>query len=215
MTEEKKPLPHSGPQPEKPSGSESQPRALPSRPAPLGSAGSPAAGTAARPTAPPSPGRRRFLINWLALAWSAFAVATATALATVLRFMFPNVLFEPKSSFNAGRPEDYEVDKVDTRWKEQYRVWIVRTRDKIYALSAVCTHLGCTPNWLEAEQKFKCPCHGSGFYKSGINFEGPAPRPLERFRIVLTENGEILIDKSKKFLYEKGEWNNPESYIVV
>ena len=53
---------------------------------------------------------------------------------------------------------------------------------------AVCTHLGCTPNWLEAEQKFKCPCHGSGFYKDGINFEGPAPaaagalRDLDRQR---------------------------------
>ena len=49
--------------------------------------------------------------------------------------------------------------------------------------ASVCTHLGCTPNWLEGEQKFKCPCHGSGFYKDGINFEGPAPRPLERYAI--------------------------------
>ena len=79
--------------------------------------------------------------------------------------------------------------------------------------STVGTHLGCTPNWLGGENKFKCPCHGSGFYKTGINFEGPAPRPLERYRISLAEDGQILIDKSKKFQQEKGEWNNPESFL--
>jgi cytochrome b6-f complex iron-sulfur subunit len=85
----------------------------------------------------------------------------------------------------------------------------------IYALSTVCTHLGCTPNWLEAEQKFKCPCHGSGYYKSGINFEGPTPRPLERFAISLADDGQILVDKSRKFQYEKGEWDNPASFLKL
>ena len=78
-----------------------------------------------------------------------------------------------------------------------------------------CTHLGCTPNWLEAEQKFKCPCHGSGFRKTGINFEGPAPRPLERYRIGLADDGQVLVDKSAKFQGEKGEWANPESFLYV
>ncbi|MBI1951579.1 MAG: ubiquinol-cytochrome c reductase iron-sulfur subunit, partial [Acidobacteria bacterium] len=77
----------------------------------------------------------------------------------------------------------------------------------------VCTHLGCTPNWLEAENKFKCPCHGSGFYRSGINYEGPAPRPLERYRMVIADDGQILIDKTKIYAYEKGEWDNPESFL--
>ena len=45
---------------------------------------------------------------------------------------------------------------------------------------------------LSAENKFKCPCHGSGFRTTGINFEGPAPRPLERARIVLADDGQIL-----------------------
>ena len=61
--------------------------------------------------------------------------------------------------------------------------------------STICTHLGCTPNWLEAENKFKCPCHGSGFYMSGINFEGPAPRPLERVTVSLADDGQVLVDK--------------------
>jgi len=167
------------------------------------------------PAAPPSPARRQFIFTWLGLAWTAFAVATLSALSTVARFMFPNVLFEPKTSFTAGFPDDYEVGKVDERWKEKYGVWIIRTSQILYALSTVCTHLGCTPNWLDAEQKFKCPCHGSGFYKSGINFEGPAPRPLERYRVSLADDGQILVDKSKKFQQEKGQWNDPESFIAL
>ena len=79
----------------------------------------------------------------------------------------------------------------------------------------VCTHLGCTPNWLEAEQKFKCPCHGSGYYKTGVNFEGPTPRPLERYAISLADDGQILVDKSRKFQEEKGEWDNPAAFLKL
>jgi len=63
--------------------------------------------------------------------------------------------------------------------------------------------------------KFKCPCHGSGFFKTGINFEGPAPRPLERYKIILADNGEIIVDKMVKFQQEKGEWSDPESFLAV
>ena len=66
---------------------------------------------------------------------------------------------------------------------------------------------------VAAENKFKCPCHGSGFYRSGVNFEGPAPRPLERARILLADDGQILIDKSTKFQQEKGEWDSAESFL--
>jgi cytochrome b6-f complex iron-sulfur subunit len=175
----------------------------------------PAAPAAAKPAVVASPARREFVVSWLKFAWIAFAASTATALGTCLRFMYPNVLFEPKSSFKAGKPEDYEIGMVDVRWKEKYNVWVVRTVDGIYALLGVCTHLGCTPSWLENEQKFKCPCHGSGFYKSGINFEGPAPRPLERVAIRLGDDGQIVIDKSRKFQQEKGEWNNPDSFLTL
>ena len=161
-----------------------------------------------------SPGRRKFL-SWFVVAWVSFVAATSGALSLVLRFMFPNVLFEPKSTFKVGYPDDYEVGTVDTRWKDKHGIWIVRVQEGIYALLAICTHLGCTPNWLQTEQKFKCPCHGSGFYRSGINFEGPAPRPLERLKITLADDGQILIDKSKTFHQEKGEWNNPESFLSL
>jgi cytochrome b6-f complex iron-sulfur subunit len=145
----------------------------------------------------------------------AFSAACTSGLVASTRFMFPNVLFEPPQSFKVGFPSEYTVGEVDTRWKDAYGVWVVRNSEGFYALIAVCTHLGCSPNWLAAENKFKCPCHGSGFYKTGVNFEGPAPRPLERARIVLSDDGQILVDKSVKFQQEKGEWTKEESFLKV
>lgn len=158
---------------------------------------------------------RRSFFSWLTIAWIAFAAATVGFLTMIVRFMFPNVLFEPPQSFKIGYPDDYKVGEVNITWKKKHGIWVVRTLEYIYALSTVCTHLGCTPNWLENEKKFKCPCHGSGFRKSGINFEGPAPRPLERFRISMADDGQILVDKSRKYQYEKGQWNDPESFLKV
>ena len=158
---------------------------------------------------------RRSFFSWLGLAWLAFGGATLGVLSAIGRLFFPNVLFEPPLTFKAGFTDEYIINVVDERFKESFGVWLVRTPTVMYALSTVCTHLGCTPNWLSAEGKFKCPCHGSGFYKTGINFEGPAPRPLERYRIAYSEDGQILVDKNRKFQYEKGQWKDPESFIKV
>src|SRR6059058_4632736 len=128
---------------------------------------------------------------------------------------FSGVLFTPPSTFKAGLPTDYAIGEVSEKFKKDQRVWIIRTEAGLYALFAKCTHLGCTPRWLAAENKFKCPCHGSGFYKTGVNFEGPAPRPLERLRITRAEDGQLLIDKSVKYLYEKGEWTKPGAFLKV
>jgi cytochrome b6-f complex iron-sulfur subunit len=156
---------------------------------------------------------------WIGLAWGAFTAASAAALAATGRFMFPNVLNEPPQQFKAGFPNEYGMG-VDERWKEKFGVWIVRTAEDIdqhasgfYALLVTCTHLGCTPNYLSAESKFKCPCHGSGFRVTGVNFEGPAPRPLERARIVLADDGQLLVDKSRKFQRELGQWVDPEAFL--
>jgi cytochrome b6-f complex iron-sulfur subunit len=169
----------------------------------------------AAPATPENKMDRRGFLSWFGLAWLSFAAATGGALSIILRYLFPNVVFEPPTSFRGGFPDEYEVGVVDERWKEKFGVWLVKAAEGMYALSTICTHLGCTPNWLAGESKFKCPCHGSGFYKTGINFEGPAPRPLERYRIGLAEDGQILVDKSKKFQQEKGEWNNPESFLAL
>ena len=145
--------------------------------------------------------------------WSVFAAFSGVSLLAAIRSAFPRVLFTPPSTFKAGLPTDYAIGEVSEKFKKDQRVWIIRTEAGLYALFAKCTHLGCTPRWLTAENKFKCPCHGSGFYMSGINFEGPAPRPLERARIVLADDGQILVDKSVKFQYEKGEWTKPEAFL--
>ncbi len=145
--------------------------------------------------------------------WAAFSAGTIAMLGAMGRFMFPNVLFEPPQQFKAGFPAEYAVDAVDTRYKASHAVWIVRETEGFYVLSTVCTHLGCTPNWLAAEGKFKCPCHGSGFVQTGVNVEGPAPRPLERFKVTLAEDGQLLIDKNTKYQQEKGQWGLPGSYL--
>lgn len=147
--------------------------------------------------------------------WVAFFTFIGTFLLGSLRYMFPRVLFEPSPRFKAGYPEDYPVGEVSTKWVKDYRVWIIREDWGYYALLAVCTHLGCTPRWLRAENKFKCPCHGSGFTKEGINFEGPAPRPLERLAISIAEDGQILVDKSMRFREERGEWGKPGSFLGI
>ena len=149
------------------------------------------------------------------LGWGGFGIFTGLSLLGFIRSAFPRVLFTPPSTFKAGFPEEYTIGEVSERFKKEHRVWIVRTKEGFYALFAKCTHLGCTPRWLKVEQKFKCPCHGSGFRKSGINFEGPAPRPLERFRITLAEDGQILIDTSVKYRYEKGQWDKPGAFLRV
>lgn len=158
---------------------------------------------------------RRSFISWMTVAWTAFTASMLAAATATTRFMFPNVLFEPPPTFKAGFPNEIQVGQVDERFKQRFAVWLVRDAEGIYALSTVCTHLGCTPNWLEAEQKFKCPCHGSGYYKTGVNFEGPTPRPLERYAISIADDGQILVDRSRKFQSEKGEWSNPAAFLEL
>ena len=158
---------------------------------------------------------RRGFFKWLSLGWLAFAGATGGFFTVMIRFLFPNVLFEPPQTFKIGFPDDYSTNAVDISYKKQFNIWVVRDDETIFALSTTCTHLGCTPNWLQTEGKFKCPCHGSGFRMTGINFEGPAPRPLERYKVSIANDGRILVDKTKSFKWEKGEWENPESYLTV
>ncbi len=145
--------------------------------------------------------------------WAAFFVFIATSTVASLRMMFPRILYEAPSAFKAGFPDDFIIGEVSEKYKDDNRVWIIRESEGFYALSAICTHLGCTPRWLESDNKFKCPCHGSGYRKSGVNFEGPAPRPLERLSITLADDGQILIDRNIKFRFENGDWIKPDAFL--
>ena len=155
----------------------------------------------------------------MATGFTALSVTGGLFTLGLARFLFPNVLAEPPSKFKVGFKDAFPAGKVETKYVPQYGVWVVNGdfngTQQIYALKTVCTHLGCTPSWLEAEQKFKCPCHGSGFYKDGINFEGPAPRPLERYAIRIADDGQLEIDKSRAFQEELGQWADPDSFVTV
>ena len=157
--------------------------------------------------------------SFLAVGFTALSVTGGLFTLGLARFMFPNVLAEPPSKFKVGSKDGFPSGKVETKFVAQYGVWVVNGevegKQQIYALKTVCTHLGCTPSWLEAEQKFKCPCHGSGFYKDGVNFEGPAPRPLERYAIRIADDGQLEVDKSRTFHEELGQWIDPECFVTV
>ncbi len=120
-----------------------------------------------------------------------------------LRFFFPRALFEPKTSFRIGYPADFGFG-VDTKFQQQFRVWVVRNPEGLFVIYARCTHLGCTPDWKPSENKFKCPCHGSGYDSEGINFEGPAPRPMDRANVELDPEGQIVVDTAKLYQWPKG-----------
>lgn len=151
------------------------------------------------------------------IGWMSFFGFFSIMILGTLRAMFPRVIYEKPPVFKAGFPNDYVPGTVSELYKDEERVWIIRQTDGSFiGLLAICTHLGCTPRWLAAENKFKCPCHGSGFRGTptwGVNFEGPAPRPLERVAIHLAPDGQIEIDKSKKFLWEKGQWEDPQATL--
>lgn len=129
---------------------------------------------------------------------SAGAIGIAAVGSIVLsgEYLSPNVVREPPTRFKAGSPDLYPPGSV-TLDKEQ-KVFIVRASEGyFYALSAVCTHLGCITNWKPEENIVACPCHGSKFNREGQKLEGPAPRPLQRFAISLDEQGQLVVDKSQ------------------
>jgi cytochrome b6-f complex iron-sulfur subunit len=112
-----------------------------------------------------------------------------------LRFFFPRALFEPNTVVDIGYPSDFTLG-VNQEFLMSSRVWVVKEPDRIFVIYARCTHLGCTPEWKPSENKFKCPCHGSGYDGEGVNFEGPAPRPMDRARVSLDPTGRIIVDTS-------------------
>ena len=163
--------------------------------------------------------RRQFLSF---AGWGIFFATIAAALISLIRFLFPIVIFEPSATFKIGKPDDFKTMEkankhgvifVSETWKEAHRVWVVREDKRIYAIFGKCTHLGCTPNWFPEEGVFKCPCHGSEYYSNGVNFAGPAPRPMDRFKVSIADDGQIMVDKSVLFIHK--DFDNPNAYIEV
>ena len=160
---------------------------------------------------PPINKQRRRIV-WAAIAGFFGAISLAT-----LRFFLPRAVMEPSSVFRIGFPGDYALG-VDTKYQQQRRIWVVKNPDRLFVIYARCTHLGCTPDWKESETKFKCPCHGSGYDSEGVNFEGPAPRPMDRAEVKLDAEGQIVVNTNKLYLWEKGkasQFDEEGAYIPV
>jgi cytochrome b6-f complex iron-sulfur subunit len=151
------------------------------------------------------------------IVWASLVGFLTTCFLMFLRFFLPRSILEPSSKFSVGFPSDYALG-VDTKWQQQYRIWVDKTSDRIFVIYARCTHLGCTPDWKASENKFKCPCHGSGYDSEGINFEGPAPRPMDRAHVELDAEGQIMVDVGRLYEWPKGEeneFNQPGAYIPL
>jgi len=178
---------------------------------------------AAHPKRPPETDKKRrgllaaIFGSLMGVGFAALGLASGLWAAVTARFMVPNVHAERSRRFKAGFPADYPPGRVETRFQQQHGVWVVngvwQGRRQIFALRAACTHLGCVTVWQAGPRRFKCPCHGSGFHADGRNFEGPAPRALDRCAIRLADDGQLEIDAGRTFQAELGQWDDPDSYV--
>jgi cytochrome b6-f complex iron-sulfur subunit len=134
---------------------------------------------------------RRDFLNEITM--GALGIAGLGSVAVTYQYFSPNVLFEPSTTFRAGNPDLYPSHSVT--FLQDQQVYIVRMPEGFYAVSAVCTHLGCITQWKPDADMIACPCHGSKFHPDGVKIEGPAPRPLPHFSITLTAAGELQVDK--------------------
>ncbi len=146
------------------------------------------------PLPEPEMSRRRALAS---IGGGALTVAGLGTLVTGTRYMRPNVLFEPATRFAVGRPEDVPLGGVLVLPKR--RLFVSRSEGGFYAMSSICTHLGCMVQHQEgrsASERFFCPCHGSRFDIEGKVVGGPAPRPLDRLELSI-EDGSLVVDVSR------------------
>jgi cytochrome b6-f complex iron-sulfur subunit len=135
--------------------------------------------------------RRGFFV--LTCGWLAGAFAGMAAVGGAVRFLVPNVLYEPDQRFKAGRIEDFADGS--TTFIEDQRVFLIRRGNTFRCLSAVCSHLGCTVD--HKGDGFHCPCHGSTFDSQGKVTSGPAPKAMTWFLVTLSKDERLLVDKGQ------------------
>ncbi len=140
--------------------------------------------------------KRRTFLNWGAAGLAALWTAIGVSLAAVVRFLTPDVFYEPARTFSIGDPGDFPFGPPTFLPAE--KVFVFHDKERGFAaVTAVCTHLGCTIQYFSNDGRFHCPCHGSVFAPDGKVLHGPAPKPLEWFEVTLARDGELRIDKDK------------------
>jgi cytochrome b6-f complex iron-sulfur subunit len=127
------------------------------------------------------------------VAAGALGIAGLGSMVFTVKYLSPNVLFEPPTSFRVGAPDDYPQNSV-TYFADQ-KVYLIRTVNGFFAMSAVCTHLGCITQWHPEADLIECPCHGSHYKRNGTVVHGPAPRALPHFSLRLMADGTLMVDK--------------------
>jgi len=132
--------------------------------------------------------------SFIKLGLGSLAVAGCGALAFGYEFLSPNVLYEPSPIANLGKPDRFPLDSVTA--DPVAGVYIIHAAEGLYALSAICTHLGCFTAWKPELGIIACPCHGSKFNRLGVKIDGPAPKPLPRLKLSVGDEGELLVDRS-------------------
>lgn len=135
--------------------------------------------------------RRQFFVK---LGLGSLSMATAGTAVFAYQFLSPNVLYEPSPIVNVGKPESYPLDSVVL--DANSGIYIIHAKEGFFSLGAVCTHLGCLTAWKPELGIIACPCHGSKFNRDGEKIEGPAPRPLPWYRTWLSDDGNLLVDRS-------------------
>jgi cytochrome b6-f complex iron-sulfur subunit len=147
-------------------------------------------------------GRRQFFVR---MGLGSMGIAAAGTAVFGYQFLSPNVLYEPSPIVNMGRPESYQPDSVTL--DVDARIYIIHGKEGFYSLSAVCTHLGCLTAWKPEIDTIACPCHGSKFNKDGVKIAGPAPKPLPWLKMWLSEEGDLMVDRSDEI--------RPQEYVRV
>jgi cytochrome b6-f complex iron-sulfur subunit len=139
---------------------------------------------------------RRTFLSWGAAGFVTLCSAVAVSFGAVVRFMVPDVFYEPPQSFKIGTPADFPFGPPTFLANE--KIYVFRERDGGFAVaSAVCTHLGCTVAFFTSDDSFHCPCHGSVFAEDGKVLHGPAPRALNWFEVTLARDGQLQVNKEK------------------
>jgi len=135
--------------------------------------------------------RRQFFVK---VGMTSIAVAGFGTAVFAYQFLSPNVLYEPSPVVNAGKPDRYPPNSVTL--DPQTGIYLVRDAEGFYAVGATCTHLGCLTAWNEDLNQIACPCHGSKFRRDGTKIEGPAPKPLPWLKTWLSDDGDLMVDRS-------------------
>jgi menaquinol-cytochrome c reductase iron-sulfur subunit len=152
--------------------------------------------------------RRDFLMK---LGLGAGVTGIGAQAAASLRSLVPNVSYDAPTTVKLGPPNEFPDG---LKFLPDQRLFVFREGNTFHAVSAVCTHLGCTvraealpqAKTMEVEgaplrvtHRFLCPCHGSVYSGDGGNESGPAPRPLAWYQLsVAADDGQLVVDLARE-----------------